>query len=82
MQLSNKEKCFVALLKSGLNFEHFEKKMTLIAHVFPKLRIVKDVVRQMSKKTRFRAPFDSQHVKECQTLLKSVQKHFVKCLSQ
>ena len=30
----------------------------------------------MSKKTRFRAPFDSQHVRGCQTLLKSVQKHF------
>ena len=34
------------------------------------------------KETRFRAPFDSQHVKECQTLLKYVQKHFVKCLAQ
>ena len=45
MQLSNKEKCFVALLKCGLNFEQFEKKMTLTAHVFPKLRIAKDVVR-------------------------------------
>ena len=37
--------------------------MTLIVHVFPKLRIAKDVVSRMSKKPHFRTPFDSQHVK-------------------
>ena len=39
--LSQKEKTFFhffsAFLKSRLNFEHFEKKLTLIADVFPKL---------------------------------------------
>ena len=39
--LSQKQKTFSeffsAFLKSTLNFEHFQKKMTLIADVFPKL---------------------------------------------
>ena len=30
-------KFFSAFFKSALNFEHFQKKMTLIAYVFPKL---------------------------------------------
>ena len=37
-----------------------EKKMTLIAYVFPKLQNAKDVVKQISKKSRFRRPFDKQ----------------------
>ena len=46
MQLSQKQKnfseFFLALLKSRLNFEHFEKKkMTLTGLVFPKLRTLK-----------------------------------------
>ena len=45
--------------------------MTLIAFVFPKLRTAKEVVRQMSKKPRFRMPFDSENVKGSQTLVKS-----------
>ena len=32
-------------LESVLNFEHFHTKMTLIAHVFPKLPTTKDVLR-------------------------------------
>ena len=39
--LSQKQKTFFeffsAFLKSTLNFEHFQKKMTLIVDVFPKL---------------------------------------------
>ena len=42
MQLSEKEKKFdqflAESLKSILNFEYFEKKMSLIDFVFPKLR--------------------------------------------
>ena len=34
-----------AFLESVLNFEHFQKKMTLIAYVFPKLPTTKDVLR-------------------------------------
>ena len=49
----------------------FEKKMTLIAFVFRKLQTAKDVVREMPKKSSFRRPFDKQHGKRSQTLLKS-----------
>ena len=34
-----------AFFKSALNFEHFQKKTTLIAYVFPKLPTTKDVLR-------------------------------------
>ena len=50
--------------------------MTLIAYLFPKLQTAKDVVGQISKKARFRTPFDSQHVKGSQTLVKSAWEHF------
>ena len=61
MQLSNKQKVFSQLcaefLKSTLNFQSFEKNMTLIAYVFPKLKIAKDMVRKKSKKPSFRTLF-------------------------
>ena len=48
IQLSQKQKTFSrlfsAVLKSRLNFEHFERKMTFIAIVFPKLRTSEDAV--------------------------------------
>ena len=48
MQLSEKQKIFsefcAAILKSRLDFEHFQKKMTLIADLFVKLRTPKNVV--------------------------------------
>ena len=37
--------------------------MTLIADLFPKLRTPKNVLRYMSKKSRFKGPFDRQHGK-------------------
>ena len=44
-------------------FEQFQdKKMTLIADVFFNLRTLKDVIRQMSKKSRFRGPFTKNMV--------------------
>ena len=47
--LSEKEKTFFQIfspfLKSKLNFEHFQKKMTLIADVFPELPCPKKVIR-------------------------------------
>ena len=47
--LSQKQKtfsqCFYPFLKSTLNFEHFEKKMTLIADVFPKFPSRKMVIK-------------------------------------
>ena len=49
MHLSKKQiifsEFFVAFFESALNFEHFQKKITLIAYVFPKLPTTKDVLR-------------------------------------
>ena len=75
MQLSRKQKTFseffAAFLKSSLNFEHFQqKKMTLIAEVFPKLPTPKNIVTSVSKKFRFKGSFGKQHGKCAQTLLK------------
>ena len=49
--------------------------MTLIADLFPKFRPPEIVVRYMSKKSRFKGPFDMQHGKLVQTLLRSGQQH-------
>ena len=49
--------------------------MTLIADLFPKLRTPESVVRYMSKKSRFKGPFDRQHGKLVQTLLRSGQQN-------
>ena len=49
----------------------FKKKMTLIADLFQKLRAPKNVVRYMSKKSRFKVPFDWKHGKRVQTLFPS-----------
>ena len=49
--------------------------MTLIADLFPKLRTPKNVVRYMSKKSRFKVPFERQHGKRVQTLLRSEPQH-------
>ena len=50
--------------------------MTVIADLFAKLRTPKNVVRYMSKKSRFKGPFDWQHGnwqhgKRVETLLRS-----------
>ena len=49
MHLSWKEKVFseffTAFFQFALNFEYFQKKMTLIAYVFPKLPTRKEVLR-------------------------------------
>ena len=49
MHLSQKQnifsECFSAFLKSALNFEYFQKKISLIAYVFPKLPTTKNVLR-------------------------------------
>ena len=49
--------------------------MTLLADLFPKLRTPKNVLRYMSKKSRFKGPFHRQHGKRFQKLLRSEQKH-------
>ena len=62
---------FAAFFESALNFEHFQKKMTLIAYVFPKLPTTKNVLRQMSKSSRFREPVDRRHGKWAEALIQS-----------
>ena len=73
MHLSQKQKIFSkffsAFFKSALNFEHFQKKMTLIAYVFPKLPTTKSVLRQMSKSSRFREPVDWRHGERAEALI-------------
>ena len=53
----------------------FKRKMTLIAEVFPKLRTRKNIVRSMSKKSRFKGSYGKQLGKRSQTLLKFEWKH-------
>ena len=79
--LSQKQKTFSEFFspfsKSTLNFEDFQKKMTLIADVFPKLPSPKMVIRQMSIKSRFRGLFHNKHGKRAQRLLKSAQRYHI-----
>ena len=73
MQLSQKQRDFFPLLckffKYALNFEHFQRKVTPLAHVFPKLRTAKYVVRKISRKSRLRGPVDRRHGKQAQTMI-------------
>ena len=73
MHLPQKENIFSqffsVFFESALNFQHFQKKMTLIAYVFPKLPTTKNVLRQMSKSSRFREPVDWRHGKRAEALI-------------
>ena len=73
MHLSQKQKIFsefvTAFFESALNFEHFQQKMTVIAYVFPKLPTTKNVLRQMSKSSRFREHVDRRHGKWAEALI-------------
>ena len=53
----------------------YKKKMSFIADLFVKLRTPKNVVRYMSKKSRCKGPFDRQHGKRVQTMLRSGSQH-------
>ena len=73
IHLSQKEKIFSEFFspffESALNSEHFQKKMTFIAYVFPKLPTTKNHLRQMSKSSRFREPLDRGHGKRAEALI-------------
>ena len=75
MHLCKKQKIFSqffsAFFESALNFEHFQKKRMFIAYVFPKLPTTKNVLRQMSKCSRFREPVDRRHGKGAEALIQS-----------
>ena len=79
MDLSQKEKTFFRLFctffKSTLNFEQFQKKVTLITYVSPNLRTPKDVVREMPEKSGFRGLLDRQRGKRVKTLFESQRQH-------
>ena len=75
MHLCKKHKTFSeffsAFFESALNFEHFQKNCTFIAYVFPKLPTTKNLLRQMSKSSRFREPVDRRHGKWAEALIQS-----------
>ena len=79
MQLSQKEiffyQFFTPFLKSRLNFEYFEKKDDHHWYCIYELTDSENVVRWMSKKCRFRGPFDKQHGKGAKELLKSTSQN-------
>ena len=60
---------FSAFFKSALNSEHSQKKMTLIAYVFPKLPTTKNLLTQMSKSSSFREPVDRRQGKWAEALI-------------
>ena len=62
---------FWAFLESALNFKHFQKKMILIAYVFPKLPTTKDVLRETSKSSGLRGPLDRRNGKRAETPIQS-----------
>ena len=85
MKLSQKQKIFLqfffffffffAFLKFILGFNIFQKKMTFIVDVFPKLRAPKNVVRSMSKNSSLKGPFDRKHGKWVEEHLQSKPQH-------
>ena len=78
-QLSQKQKTFsqffAAFLKFRLNFEYFETKYAPLTSCVSQITASENVVRKMSKKSCFRGPFDKQHGKRAQALLKSASQH-------
>ena len=74
MQLFGKRKkfsqFFVPFLESTSIFKHFEKRIIIIANVYPKLQKVKILLRPHSNKRCYRTCFDSQHVKVSQIFAK------------
>ena len=66
MQLPQKQRFFSnffsAFLRSSLNFEHFQKKITLIADAFPQFWTPKSMVRLLSKKSSSEDPSTSNMV--------------------
>ena len=73
MHLSQKEKIFSeffsAFFESALNSEYFQKKRTFIAYIIPKLPTTKNLLRQMSKSSRFTESLDRRHGKCAEALI-------------
>ena len=78
MQLSKKQKIFSLFskfLKSRLSFKHFLKRGDSHSLCISEIKDCKNVVRQMSKKSRLRRPLNKIHGKRSQRLLKSEREH-------
>ena len=75
MQLPQKQKTFsqfsAAFFKSRFNFKYFEKKDAARRFCISKITDFENVVRSMSKKSRFGGPLAKQHGKRAQALLNS-----------
>ena len=66
---------FFGFSKLRCIFQHFQGEMAITGELFLNLRTWKDVVREMSKKSRFRPSFDKKDGKQRDTLLKSERQH-------
>ena len=78
IQLSEKQKNFsqflTAFLKSRFNLKHFEKKMTLIEFVFPKLQTPK-TWSEKCRESPVSEDLEKKHAKRAKALLKSLSQH-------
>ena len=61
--------------KSRLDFKYFEKKDAARIFCISEITDFENLVRQMSKKSRFDGPFEKQYGKRAQALLKSTPQH-------
>ena len=80
MELSEKEKTFsqffAVFLKSRLNSNYFETKIDPHSFCISEFTDSENVVRYISKKSRFYRPFDKQHGTCARALLKFASQHF------
>ena len=79
MQLSQKQKTFSqyfpAFLKFSFNFKYFEKKHDPHPFFISEITDSGNLIKKMSKKSRFRETFDKQHGKRAQGQLRSEEEH-------
>ena len=76
LKLNICSRLFIAFLKSSLNLEYFEKKISLIALVLQNLLTAKQLATKMSKRPSFMQHFGRQHVNRSQTLRRSTRSQF------
>ena len=60
---------FFYIFRICIKFRTFSKKEDVSGYVFPKLPTTKNVLRQMSKSSRFREPVDRRHDKRAEALI-------------
>ena len=79
MQLSQKQKTFsqffATFLKLILSFNNFETKYDRHRFCISEIRASENLVRLLSKMSRLRGPFNNQHAKRVEPVLKSASQH-------